>query len=256
MSEQTPVILDEVKDVAYITLNRADKSNAFNGEVIELFNSHLQTVQKNKKIKILVVQANGKHFSAGADLKWMKESINLSADENRADIEKLATLLKNLFSIDIPTIGVIQGACYGGALGIISALDIVYADLDTSFCFSEVKLGLVPGVISPYVNYVMGTRQMQYLFLTAKKFGTCKARELGLVHEVFSGSEMEKNQKELIDTLLSNDLAAMCEVKKLGRKLYASKLDAEIFDYSANAIAKIRQTVSAQERLNNFFSKK
>lgn len=256
MSEQTPVIFDEIKNVAYLTLNRPEKSNAFNSELIEVFNSHLEKIKENKNLRLLVLQANGKHFSAGADLNWMKNSVHLSAQENREDIEKLAILLRNLFNLKIPTFGVVQGACYGGALGILSSLDIVYANLNASFCFSEVKLGLVPGVISPYVNYVMGTRQMQYLFLTAKKFGTCKARELGLVHEVYSASDIEKNQEELIQLILSNDFSALCEAKKLSKKLYLSKLSSEIFDYSADAIAKIRQTESTQTRIANFFKSK
>lgn len=256
MSEAPFIIVDTISDVAYLTLNRPDKSNALNEGFIASFTHHLLEIKNNKNIRILVIQANGKNFCAGADLKWMKESIDLSKEENLKDVKGLSDLLNILFNFPIPTVASVQGACFGGALGIIAAIDIVISDINAKFCFSEVKLGLIPAVISPYVNFAIGSKNLRQLFITAQRFNAEKAKEIGLIADIYEESKIDNELNKLISNLKENDSYAMLKVKELSKSIYNASISEDLINYTINEIAEIRTNSSTQDRLNKFLNKK
>lgn len=170
--------------IGIITLNRVDVHNAINTEMIVALKQHLQACIKTPKIRVILLNANGCHFSSGADLNWMKASANLTLEDNLADAQQLAELLHQLYCCPKPIVIAAQGNAFGGALGLLACGDIVFTHADSQFCFSEVKLGLVPAVISPYILQAIGQRQAGYLFMSAKPFSGQKALSLNLVHQL------------------------------------------------------------------------
>ncbi|WP_036825281.1 enoyl-CoA hydratase-related protein, partial [Photobacterium sanctipauli] len=168
------------RGIATLTLNRPQKRNAFNAECISLLREHLAQLTNTPGIRGLVLKANGEFFSAGADLAWMQAMVNKSMDENIADAEQLAGLLRDLDTFPHPTIAIVQGSAFGGALGLICCCDIVIAQKGCEFSFSEVKLGLVPATIAPYAVRAIGQRQARRFMLTAEKFDSATAQQLGM----------------------------------------------------------------------------
>jgi len=154
------VVLDiDPRGVATVTLNRPEKHNAFDDVIIAELTTIFTKINANQNAKVMVLAANGKSFSAGGDLNWMKRMINFTYDENIADAKKLAVMLETLNSLSIPTIARVQGAAFGGAVGLVSCCDIAVASDKASFCLSEVKVGIAPATISPYVIAAIGSRK-------------------------------------------------------------------------------------------------
>lgn len=251
-------VLFDVSDtgVATVTLNNAEKHNAFDDEIIKQLLALFTHIAKREDIKLMVLASSGKSFSAGADLGWMKRMASYSYEDNLADANALAAMLKALNFIPQPTIAKIQGAAFGGAVGLASCCDIVFASNKASFCLSEVKLGLIPATISPYVVAAIGLKASRRYFQSAERFFAEKAMQLGLVDEVVSPDTLDSAVDDMITTLLANGPLAMRQAKQLAFDVaYKDITDALLTDTSER-IAAIRVSTEGQEGLSAFFEKR
>ena len=242
--------------VAVITLNRPEVRNAFDDEMIALLIDYLSQIDVDSSVKALLLKANGKHFSAGADLNWMARMAKNSAEENLADAKQLAKLMSLLDQLSVPTIGVIQGAAYGGAVGLAACCDMVFASNDSNFCLSEVKIGLIPSTISPYVLRAIGERQARRFFISAEAFSAATAKTLGLVHETVSTDELESASQLWLHKLLKNGPLAMRKAKQLAVDVGSQPISDQLIEHTAKSIADIRSTAEAIEGLSAFLEKR
>ena len=240
-----------------ICINRPALHNAFNDHVIALLIAAFDVAIKDDQVRVVILQSEGKSFSAGADLNWMKSMAKLNLEENRQDAAELARLMHVIYSCPKPVIARIQGASFGGALGLIACSDIAIATNNARFCLSEVKIGLVPAVISPYVSKAIGARAAQRYFITAEQFNADKALQLGLVHEVVEHKDAlaEKGQL-LIDALLKNSPQAIDKTKQLIQTVSRGDINKGMRDYTVNLIASIRVSSEGQEGLSSFLEKR
>ncbi|MFY2506996.1 enoyl-CoA hydratase/isomerase family protein [Vibrio pectenicida] len=244
------------RGIATLTLNRVEKHNAFNIEVIEALIESIETLAQDPSVRCLVLKGNGKHFSAGADLTWMKSMASKTEQENRQDASRLAHLMHCLDSFPRPTLSMVHGCAFGGALGLICCCDIALADDSALFCLSEVKLGLVPATIAPYVNRTIGARQSRRYMLTAERFDAERAREMGLVHEIVTTEQMNDCREAIIAHLLTNSPIAMEKTKHLIQECESKPLDDNLIEFTSELIAKVRVSEQGQEGLSAFFDKR
>lgn len=242
--------------IARLTLNRPEVHNAFNAETISELREALASLAADDAVRILVLRGEGKHFCAGGDLNWMKSQKEASLEENLADSGRLADLLDELNSFPKPTIAEVQGAAFGGALGLISCCDMVVASDDARFCLSEVKLGLSPATISPYVIAAMGARQARRYFLTAELINAEKAYEIGLIHQIVSRETLPEVTAGWIKNLLNNGPQAIAATKQLIRDVSNKPVDNELKNYTSELIARLRVGDEGQEGLTAFFEKR
>lgn len=252
------VLLDKnANGVATITINRPEVHNAFNDEVIDLLRQYFINAAEDEAVRAIVLRSNGDNFSAGADLRMMKGSINNTAEQNKANAKDMGALFHFLNKIRKPTIVLIQGSAFGGALGLISCCDIAIASKDASFCLSEVKIGLTPAVISPFVVAAMGERAARRYFLTAEKFNAVKAAELGMIHEVVeSADDFNTAVAPILKSILCNAPKAVGRTKELVRHVARAQLDEAILDHTAELIAELRVAEEGQEGLAAFLEKR
>ena len=239
--------------VAILCIERSDVHNAFDATTIRQLIQHIEYAN-TLAIRALVFKGEGKHFSAGADLHWMKSMVDNSYDENVSDSMELARLMQVLYETHVPTLCVVQGAAFGGALGLISCCDIAIASSKAKFCLSEVKLGLIPAVISPYVINAIGERQARRYFQTAEVFLADKALSLGLIHEI--SDEPEQTLSTLLEAILQNGPSATKQAKQLIVDVANRPIDASIRQLTAERIAKVRVSEEGQEGLQAFFDKR
>ncbi|WP_372653781.1 enoyl-CoA hydratase-related protein, partial [Alcanivorax borkumensis] len=195
------VTTDIKNQVARITLNNPNKRNAFDDTIIASLTEAFKQAGSDDSVRVVVLQAAGKHFSAGADLNWMRAMGKLDAKQNQQDALRMATLMQAIDQCAKPVIARVQGAAFGGALGLICAADMAVAADNARFCLSEVKLGIVPAVISPYVVRAMGARQANRFFMTAEVIPAERAQQIGIVHEVVSEDALDSTVDGLIDAL-------------------------------------------------------
>ncbi|MCG9696183.1 enoyl-CoA hydratase-related protein [Shewanella sp. Isolate11] len=240
--------------VAEMVLNRADKHNAFDEVMISEMIAALDGFASNDDCQLLVIKAEGKNFSAGADLNWMRKQANMDFAQNLTDANELASLMHKLDKFPKPTIALVQGAAFGGALGLICASDIALANQRASFCLSEVKLGLIPAVISPYVVRAMGQRAARRYMLTAERFDAETALKLNVIHEI--DDDLDSAAAPIIAALRSNSPQGMAWVKKLLSRLEDGVIDDSTLAYTSERIASIRVSDEGQEGLNAFFDKR
>ena len=240
--------------VAELILDRAEIHNAFDEVMISEMISVLSYFAEHKQCQVLVLKANGKNFSAGADLNWMRKQAKMDFEQNLNDAKALAKLMQDLDTFPKPTIALVQGAAFGGALGLICACDIAIATTRASFCLSEVKLGLIPAVISPYVARAMGIRASRRYMLTAERFSAETALKLNVIHEICD--DLDAAAKPMIDALLANSPQGMAWVKTLLSHLEDGVIDQKTIDYTSERIARIRVSTEGQEGLNAFFEKR
>lgn len=258
MSDANYVLLN-IKDngIAELTLNRPEVHNAFDDQIIEALISALADVDSNDQVRALVLRSNGKNFSAGADLAWMKRMAKNTHQENLQDAGRLATLMERLNSLSKPTIGLVQGAAYGGAVGLAACCDMVIASEDAQFCLSEVKIGLIPAVISPYVVRAIGERQSRRYFLTAEPFSAQQAKVYGLVHEVVATAALLDDAcLRFTQTLSKNSPQGMKAAKDLIFAVSHKVIDQAVIDDTAKRIADIRVSEEGQEGLGAFLEKR
>ncbi|MHA2225756.1 MAG: enoyl-CoA hydratase-related protein [Candidatus Hodarchaeales archaeon] len=245
-----------IDHVAIVTLNRTEVHNAFNDIVINELTSAFEALRDNSEIRIIVLTGAGKSFSAGADLNYMKASKDFSFDENHEDAVRLERLFHTISTTPKPVIGRINGAAFGGGVGLIATCDIAVSLESTKFAFSEVNLGIMPSVISPYVVPKIGFSNATRYFLTGERFDAVKAKEIGLIHELAASlKELDQKVSNIINQLLASSPAAMSQIKVL---LYMNRSTdiQKLRDYCIEAIANIRTTAEAREGLNAFLEKR
>ncbi len=242
--------------VATVTMNNPDKHNAFDDSIIAALSQLFNDIAQCDDIKVMVLASTGKSFSAGADLGWMKRMASYSYQENLADANALAQMLKNLNFMPQPTIAKVQGAAFGGAVGLASCCDIVLASEKASFCLSEVKLGLIPATISPYVVNAIGQKASRRYFQTAERFFADKAQQLGLVDEILPLTELDAAVDKMTQTLLANGPLAVRQAKQLALDVAYQDIDEALIAMTSERIAAIRVSPEGQEGLGAFFEKR
>lgn len=256
MTDSTVRYEKDARGVVRITLDRPDKRNAFDASVIRELTQAVIKASDDPACRVIVLAGNGKHFSAGADLNWMKHTATLTAEENRTDARALAGMLKAIDLSPKPTIARVQGAAYGGAVGLVSACDIAVASNDVRFCLSEARLGIAPAAIGPYVIRVIGARQARRYFLSSEEISADKAHALGLVHEVVSTEELDETINALLVRLLHNSPQALSACKQLIARSGHNQPDEELIQYTADLIATLRTSAEGQEGLQAFLEKR
>ncbi|GGW76604.1 enoyl-CoA hydratase/isomerase family protein [Alteromonas halophila] len=255
---ENPPITYHVDDrgIAFVTLNRPDKHNAFDDEMIASLTSHFEQAARQDSVRALVLQAEGKSFSAGADLSWMKRMASYSREQNAQDAMGLATMLQTLYTLPKPTIARVQGAAFGGAVGLIACCDMAIGSKLSKFCLSEVRIGLIPATISPYVIEAMGARICRRYFQTAEVFSARRARRLGLLSEAVTEDELDSTINDLIDNILKNGPNAVAAAKALVHSVSHRDIDNALMNETSKQIADIRVSDEGQEGLHAFLEKR
>jgi methylglutaconyl-CoA hydratase len=257
MSTTNSVLVEIDGPIGLLTLNRAERHNAFDDGLIADIIAGLRELNTHPDVRVVVVSALGKSFCAGADLNWMKRAAGYTDEENLADSRQLAEMLRTLNEMKKPTIARVQGPAYGGGVGLISACDIAVATYDAQFSLSEVKLGIIPAVISPYVIAKIGERYARRYFLTAERFSASEAYRIGLVHEIVPDEAgLDDAVGELIDTLLKNGPRAMAQAKLLIRAVVNRPIDAALIEDTAQRITRQRASDEGREGLGAFLEKR
>jgi methylglutaconyl-CoA hydratase len=242
--------------VATVTLNRPEVRNAFNESAIAELALAFDELGRNELVRAIVLAANGPAFCAGADLNWMKKMAAYSHDENAADAARLANMLRTIYLCPKPTLAKVQGDCYAGGMGLAAACDIVVASEGVNFCLSEVKLGLIPATISPYVIKAMGEQAARRYFLTAERFDAAAALRMGFAHEVTAPDRLDATVAGIVKSLVANSPNAVREAKKLVREVVGQPVgDALLLD-TAERIAAIRASGEGREGVASFLEKR
>jgi methylglutaconyl-CoA hydratase len=254
MNGKEPLLHNLMDGICTITFNRAEKCNAFDENIIRGFTNLLEEVDTNKEVRVVVIRSEGKHFSAGADLNWMKKMATFTPEENKADALTLAKLLKTLSNLTKPTIALVNGRAMGGACGLVACCDIVIASYEAVFCFSEVKLGLIPATIAPYIIRSIGYSATRRFFITAELIESNKAVEIGLVHEQADAMNLIAAGHNRAKEIIENGPMAVSAAKELVNDLVP--IDETIIDKTAALLANIRASTEAQEGLQAFLEKR
>jgi len=244
------------RGVARVTINNPEKRNAFDDQIIAQLTEAFTAIASNPDVRVMVLGSEGKNFSAGADLGWMQRMANYSYEENLRDANALALMLQTLNRMPQPTIARVQGAAFGGGIGLISCCDIAIATTSANFSLSEVKLGLVPATISPYVIAAIGERAARRYFITAETFDGHTAKQIGLINEVVDTEHLDTQVKQITDALLANGPAAIAAAKQLIFDISGKAMDQDIIDHTCKTISAIRVSDEAQEGLNAFLEKR
>ncbi|SDI17369.1 methylglutaconyl-CoA hydratase [Pseudomonas flavescens] len=244
------------RGVVSLWLNRPDKHNAFSAEMIDELIQVLRQMAADDGLRFLVLRGRGRHFSAGADLGWMQASAQLDYAANLRDAHQLGELMSLLYHLPCPTLAVVQGAAFGGAVGLTACCDIAIGASEASFSLSEVRIGLVPAVISPYVVQAIGERATRRYALSAERFSGERARELGLLAECYPAAELEGEVEQWIANLLLNSPQAMRESKALLHGVGSGVLGDALRQRTESVIAGIRVSAEGQEGLAAFLHKR
>jgi methylglutaconyl-CoA hydratase len=244
------------RGIATVTLNNPDKHNAFDDVIINQLNELFLKLAGQGNVRVVILAAKGKSFSAGADLNWMKRMATYSREENLIDAKALATVLHNLNTLPKPTIARVQGAAFGGGVGLLSCCDIAIASDKSSFSLSEVKLGMVPATISPYVVDAIGPRCARRYFMTAERFDAATAEKIGLVSEVVTDKELDGRIDDITGMLLANGPTAVATAKQLLSDIAYQPIDAALIQKTSQLIAGIRCSKEGQEGLSAFLEKR
>jgi len=257
-SLKEPSILVQVAEdgVAALTLSRPELHNAFDDELISGLTQALRALERNDSVRVVVLAAQGKSFSAGADLNWMKRMAGYSRRRNFQDALGLGELMRTLHGLAKPTIARVQGAAYGGGVGLVAACDIAIATREATFALSEVRLGLVPAVISPYVIAAMGERMAIRYFLTGERFDATQALSLGLVHDVCEAQELDDHVQAAVAQVLLGGPAALAAAKRLVRDVARRPLDEDLVRETADLIAQLRTSREGKEGISAFLQKR
>ncbi len=255
---QHPLFLETVDErgVARVTLTREEVHNAFNDQLIAELTTALRGLESDPRVRVVVLAAEGKSFSAGADLNWMRSMAGYGEAENLRDAEALGELMRTLNDLAKPTLALVHGPAFGGGVGLVACCDIAIAAEPARFALTEVRLGLIPGVISPYVVAAIGERAARRYFLTAERFSADAALALGLVHEVVPAAALEARGEELVAALLEGGPEALIEAKRLARDVAGRPRDAALIRDTAERIARLRVSPEGQEGLSAFLEKR
>ena len=251
-------IITEVDDsVGILTLNKAERHNAFDELLISEMTSGLLELEADTRVRVIVLSSTGKSFCAGADINWMRRAANYSPQENLLDAENLANLMTTLNELSKPTIARVQGPAYGGGIGLIAACDIAVGTYDSVFSLTEVKLGILPAVISPYVLAAIGERYCRRYMLSAERFSAAEAYRIGLLHEIVPGEEqLDEAIAEIIDSLLKNGPNAQAGCKALIRAVAGQPINDKTSEVTAQYITRVRASPEGKEGLAAFLEKR
>ena len=256
MSEHPCLLQINPDGIATLSLNRAEVHNALDEASVNLLIKYLHELEENTSIRAIVLSSTGKNFCAGADLKWVLSDDDALAEGEDPVAQRLAELMQTLLRHFKPTIALIMGATYGGGAGLVACCDIAVASLDAHFCFSEVRLGLIPSVISPYVIRAIGERSARRYFLTAEHFDAQEAYRIGLVHEVVEANNIQKCLNKITNALIAGGPCALTRTKELVDQIATVPLDDTLIQKTAEWIAEVRKTPEAKEGLSAFMQKR
>ena len=244
------------RGVATVTLNNPDKHNAFDDVMISELTQIFKTLNNNADVRVMILAATGKSFSAGADLNWMKRMVNYSREENLADAMALADMLKTLNFMTMPTIARVQGATFGGAVGLVSCCDLAVANQTSVFSLSEAKIGLIPATIVPYVVAAIGQRACRRYFTTAERFDADKALNLGLVSQLANDEQaLDAAVAQLVKQLLTSGPQAVAAAKQLLFDV-GNNITDKVIAQTCECIADIRVSPEGQQGLSAFLKKR
>jgi methylglutaconyl-CoA hydratase len=239
-----------------ITLCRPDVRNAFNDEVIAELKAAFIDAGRAADVRCVVLAAEGPAFCAGADLNWMRRMADYTRDENLADAGQLAAMLRAIYECPKPTIARVQGDVFAGGVGLVAACDMAVSVDTATYCLSEVKLGLIPATISPYVIRSMGARASHRYFLTAERFSAAEAHRIGLVHEVVAADALDAKVAELTSALVSASPNAVRACKRLVQDVAEREIDDALMAHTVAGIADIRSSAQGKEGVQSFLQKR
>lgn len=242
--------------VATLWMNRPDVHNAFNEQLIAELTAACRELDADDSVRVMVLAGRGKSFSAGADLNWMRRAADASVEENLHDARKLAGMLRTLAEMQKPTIARVHGAALGGGMGLASACDICIAGEGAVFATSEVKFGIIPSAISPYVIRAIGARQAHRYFQTAERISAARAADLGLAHEAVPADQLDVTVQGVVTALLQGGPRSQAAAKDLIRAVADRPVSDEVVEDTARRIATLRATPEAKEGLAAFLDKR
>ena len=242
--------------IATLWMNRPDKHNAFNAQVIADLTAACAQLDADPAVRVMVLAGRGKSFSAGADLNWMQAAGEASVEDNLADARKLAGMLRALAEMNTPTIARVHGAALGGGMGLAAACDICVASEKAFFATSEVKFGIIPSAISPYVIRAIGARQSYRYFQSAERISAARAAENGLAHEAVAADALDEKVAEIVAALLQGGPKSQAAAKALIRAVADRPVDDAMVEDTSQRIAGLRATPEAKEGLSAFLDKR
>ncbi|MDN3518728.1 enoyl-CoA hydratase/isomerase family protein [Aquisalimonas lutea] len=256
MQDEAAIVVEHDAGVATVTMNRPDRHNAFDDTLIAELTGILRDLAADDGVRVVVLAGRGKSFSAGADLNWMRRMAGYTREQNEADALALAELMETLDGLAKPTIARVHGAAFGGGVGLVACCDIAVAADAATFCLSEVKLGLIPAAISPYVVKAMGEQQARRYFVTAERFDAAEARRVGLIHEHVPAEGLDERIHEFLRQMRGNGPEAMAASKDLARAVGRAPVDDTMIRDTARRIAAIRVGAEGQEGISAFLEKR
>ncbi len=242
--------------VATVTLDRPEVRNAFNDEVIGELTAAFKVLGAHDDVRCIVLAAAGKAFCAGADLNWMRRMAEYSREENLADAARLAEMMRVIHQCPKPTLARVQGDVYAGGLGLVAACDIALSAEAAVFCVSEVRIGLIPATISPYLIRAIGARAAQRYFLTAERFSAAEAHRIGLVHDVVAADALDARVAEIAQALLAAGPKAIGACKSLIHEVAGQGIDEDLINRTVFGIADIRASEEGREGVQAFLQKR
>jgi methylglutaconyl-CoA hydratase len=252
-----PVLLDiDQRGVAQVALNRPERNNAYDGALIQALLAALDTLEKTRGLRAVVISGRGRHFQAGADLKWIDAVRIASRAENIAASRATAQAIWRLNAAPVPTVALIQGGCFGGGTGLAAACDVVIAAEDAVFSIAEVRWGLTAAIIIPQLNDAIGVRQVRRYALTGERFSAAEARRIGLVHEIVPLTELPAAGARIVDAVLQNGPQAIAQTKALTLESAWARLDEPALTQLIEQHADKRQSAEAVEGLASFKEKR
>jgi methylglutaconyl-CoA hydratase len=256
MSEPNILVSTDARGVASVVLNRPAVHNAFDDRLIAELTEALRRLERDPAVRAVLLTGSGQSFSAGGDLHWMRRMADYSHAENFADGMALAELLRLLNELPKPTVARVNGAAYAGGLGLVCCCDIAVAASEAVFCISEVRLGLVPATISPYVVAAIGARAARRYFLSGERFSAAEAQRLGLVHEVAPLAGLDAAADRILGALLDGATGAQARSKRLVDEVRDRPVTETLMALTARGIAEARASAEAREGLAAFFDKR
>lgn len=256
MSTYQTLELETHRDVTVIWMNRPEVRNAFNETMISELSAAFQSLDGDDTVKAVVLAGRGPSFCAGADLNWMKQMAGYSTEENYRDALGLANMLHTLYAMSKPTIARVHGHAFAGGMGLVSACDIAVAAFAAEFCLSEVKIGLIPATIGPYVVAAMGARASRRYMLTGERFTAAEAYRIGLVNEIAPDEKLDERIDELLIHLVVGGSAAHAGTKSLIDLITRSSLEQALMDETARRISQVRASEEGQEGIRSFLEKR
>ncbi|MBI3094856.1 MAG: enoyl-CoA hydratase/isomerase family protein [Rhodocyclales bacterium] len=253
----TNIITETDLGVGIITLNRPERHNAFDDALIAELSDAIDRMAADPAVRVIVISSAGKSFCAGADLNWMKRAAGYGNDENLRDSRALAEMLRKLAQCPKPTMARIQGPAYGGGVGLVACCDVAIATFEAQFALTEVRLGLIPAVISPHVIAAIGERHARRYMLTAERFSAAEAYRIGLLHEIVTDvAALDEAVGEIVDALLNNGPRALAECKQLITAVAWKPLSPQVIEDTAQRITRLRASDEGREGMNAFLEKR